>query len=165
MSGSARYGRLTAVVLDKRSGEAPARPQASPRSRSNLAFSKRFRHVAPMDQALANEFPFVTELPKREAKKALTFWEQVEHLSQAQERVGPIVPQSLVAKVFRVSGARIGQMIGDGMLEGLDVDGRKFVTKRSLVAYAEQEHKRGRPVKGSNIREALQAAWENANGK
>lgn len=118
-----------------------------------------------MEQVIANEFPFVIELPKREAKKALTYWEQVEHLAAVQEKVGPIAPQSLVAKVLRVSRQRVGQLCESGLLEGVNVDGRVFVTKRSLEAYAEREHKAGRPLKELNLRESLQAAWENARGR
>lgn len=124
-----------------------------------------FWHGSCVEQVLASEFPFVTELPKREAKKALTWWERVEHLSAVQEKVGPIVPQSLVAKALRLSTQRVCQLVQAGMLEVVDVDGRKFVTKRSLVTYAEHEKLAGRPPKGLNLRESLQAAWEAAHGK
>jgi hypothetical protein len=157
MGRFARYGRLTAVDLGKRLGEAPARPQASPRSFSLV--SQEGCGILLAVDVTASEFPFVESLPKREAKKVCSFWTALEDFVRVQRQVGAIAPAGLVAKVLNVHQTRISQLVEAGLLERVEVEGRGFITERSVRAYAARERQGGRPPKGLSVREALQAAW------
>ena len=116
-------------------------------------------------EAVASEFPFVCDLPKRKAGKVLTAWDRIHHLAEVIDKVGPIVPQSLCAKALCVSRSRVGELLEKGLLEMVEVDNCRWVTKRSLVAYGQRERLRGRPVKGASLRESLRGAWEASQGR
>ena len=118
-----------------------------------------------MTDTVASEFPFVESLPKRAKSRFQRAWDVVEELTQKQAEVGEFVPASLVAKVLQCSRQNVFNLAERGSLEPVRVDGHFFITKRSLVAYAETERLQGRPLKSMNYREALRAAWENAHGK
>lgn len=118
-----------------------------------------------MAETLTPDFPFVEELPKREKSRFARMWELVQEMSDKQREVGEMVPASLVAKVLRCSRQNVFSLAERGTLEAYRFDGHLFITRRSLVAYAEAERQVGRPLKDMNYREVWRAAWEHARGK
>lgn len=100
-----------------------------------------------MHEAIVNEFPFVGELPKREKSKLASLWDEFKEMSRIAEKKGIPVPPGLAAELLGVSRQRIYELMGSGVLETVTVGGRTYVTENSLVAWAEAEHKVGRPTK------------------
>jgi uncharacterized protein (UPF0261 family) len=100
-----------------------------------------------MTTAETANFPFVAELPKREQKKVLSAWDVLAEFQRLTEEHGVLVPPRLVAKCLSVSKQRVHQFMTEGRLQVIDVNGHPFVTKNSVVAFAETERKGGRPQK------------------
>lgn len=111
-----------------------------------------------MFEAEAIEFPFCSALPKKEKSKLAKCWELLQHLSDAQAKDGALVPVMLAAKCLDVSRTRIDQLCSADLLKRVDVDGHVFVTEASIVGFARQERKTGRPCKiPTTVRECLKA--------
>lgn len=106
-----------------------------------------------MVKSEAFEFPFVeqlpklSELPKREQSKLQRVWDRFKALSAITEEKGMLVPVRLAAKILDVSRQRCDELITAGKLECIDVDGHRFVTESSVLAYATSERQAGRPPK------------------
>lgn len=98
-------------------------------------------------QISISEFPFVSELPKREKSKLRTLWEELEAMHAVVEQSGVPVPPSAAAELLAVSRQRIHELITDGKLDTVEFAGKRYVTQASLEAWAEAEHKTGRPMK------------------
>jgi hypothetical protein len=114
-----------------------------------------------MFDAATTEFPFVGALPKREKSKLGKVWDHFAQVRAIVAEKGMLVPQHLVANLLGLSKQRIGQLVDDGRLEGVDVHGTRYITEVSVVAFAKVERRRGRPVKlGSPLSEALSASRE-----
>ena len=95
----------------------------------------------------AAEFPFVEELPKREASKFVRVWENFQELSRLSKTEGMLIPQAFAAKVLGVHRSRVFQLVEEDRLKVVVVNGERFVTENSVVEYAKSERKAGRPVK------------------
>lgn len=106
-----------------------------------------------MHEAIVNEFPFVAELPKREKSKLAKLWDQLAEVRAITNEKGLILPQSFVSKLLDVSDQRISQLLDDGKLDGVCINGRRFVTEKSVIEWAGQEHKTGRPTKAHQVAE------------
>lgn len=100
-----------------------------------------------MFEATATEFPFVQEMPKRERPAFLKVWDAFKEYARVSEAEGSLVPIPFAAKVLDVSRQRVYELIEDGRLKVLRVNGHTFVTGNSVVAYADTERKAGRPLK------------------
>lgn len=101
-----------------------------------------------MSQAVAiSEFPFVTELPKREARKVKTVWDVIQDMRALQESKGHLLPASVAKAALGVCKQRVHQLMDSGRLERVDYEGHVFVTLASVEAFARSERKAGRPVK------------------
>lgn len=100
-----------------------------------------------MFEAAATDFPFVAELPKREKSRAVQVWEAFRELSRIAETEGAPIPQAFAAKLLGISHQRVSELANEGRLKTCDVNGVRFVTENSVVAYAKSERKAGRPVK------------------
>jgi len=92
------------------------------------------------------DFPFVSELPKREQKKVKTFWEELDEIAELIEEKGMPVPIPMCAYALGVSRVRIHQLIEMGRLETMIYGGKTHVTKRSLYAFAQLNRPVGRPL-------------------
>lgn len=93
----------------------------------------------------AQEFPFVEVLPKREKSRLLSVWELISELSRVSEQKGALVPVVLAAEALNVTRQRMHQFCDESRLEVVLVRGHKFITEDSLVAFAKQQRKSGRP--------------------
>jgi hypothetical protein len=69
--------------------------------------------------------------------------------------------------VLGVSRQRVNQLIETGQLESIQFAGHHYITKESLVAYANSERKAGRPLKADTMTkaESWKAAVEVAHRK
>lgn len=99
-----------------------------------------------MIEAGTIEFPWVSDLPKREKGKLAKVWDTLAELRATTEETGPLLPLTFAAALLNVSRQRIDQMMDAGKLERWELNGHPFVTERSVVAYAKAEKdKGGRP--------------------
>jgi len=92
-----------------------------------------------------NEFPFVSEMPKREKSKVAKIWDQFQELSRLQKTHGILIPQAMAAKMLSVSPQRVWQFVEEGRLEFVEMNGIRFVTENSIVEFARVQRKEGRP--------------------
>jgi hypothetical protein len=112
------------------------------------------------------EFPFASELPKREKTRLEALWEHFAELRAITAEKGMLVPSGLAAKILGVSRQRVFDLIQSGRLEVVEVNGHNFVPESSVIAYARSERKAGRPVKlPETKREAWRVSREFAAGK
>ncbi len=107
----------------------------------------------------AFEFPFVeqlpklSDLPKREKSRMQRIWDDFRALSKIAEEKGMLCPVALAAKILDVSRQRAYDLIGEGRLEVVEVNGHQFVTEKSVIDYALSERKAGRPSKTVQLAE------------
>lgn len=110
-------------------------------------------------EVTVNEFPFVAELPKRDAKKVKTLWEEFKDLSAIARERGAFVPTGVAAALLGVSKQRVSELIKLGRFEVVSIHGRNFVMEDSIVAFAESERAAGRPWPGpKSVKEAADIA-------
>lgn len=100
-----------------------------------------------MDQDAVAEFPFCEALPKREKSRIVRIWEQLEVMRAAFEKHGSLLPVRFAAGLADVSRQRIDELVHDGVIDRIEVDGHPFITENSFVAWAKSERKQGRPMK------------------
>jgi len=99
-----------------------------------------------MTDSLVQDFPFVSDLPKREQKKVSSVWDELEIIASLVKENGPPVPHSMCALALGVSKQRIYQLVESGRLKTMEYGGQKHVSRNSLYEFATQERKAGRPV-------------------
>jgi len=99
-----------------------------------------------MFEAVATDFPFVAELPKREKSKLAKVWGHFQELSRISEVEGMLIPMAYAAIVLDVCRQRVYQLAEEGRLKVIEVNGHQFVTERSVVDFAATERKAGRPL-------------------
>ena len=99
-----------------------------------------------MFEAQALDLPFVADLPKREKSKVVRVWEAFQELTRISETEGIPIPQSFAARILDVSPQRVCDLANEGRLTVVQVNGTRFVTENSVVAYAKSERKAGRPL-------------------
>jgi len=100
-----------------------------------------------MYEAVAPEFPFVEAMPKRDKSRWQKVWDHFNELRSVVAQKGMLVPQHLAAAVLGVSRQRVHVLVNEGRLEAVEVDGYRYVTEQSVVAFADTERKVGRPLK------------------
>lgn len=119
-----------------------------------------------MFESEAIEFPFCENLPKREKSKLAKCWELLQSLSDATAKEGALIPVMLAAKCLDVSRTRVDQLVGDGRLKRVVVDGHVFITEATIIAFARAERVNGRPRKTPlTLRECISAGREMVNSK
>jgi hypothetical protein len=107
------------------------------------------------------EFPFVAGLPKRERSRLENMWDQMADLRAIVASKGMLIPSRLAAKILGISRQRVEELLKEGRLELVQVEGHNFIPESSVVAYARSERKAGRPVKSPDSpRECFTAARE-----
>lgn len=111
-----------------------------------------------MDQAIVNEFPFVAELPKREKSKLAKLWDTFQEMKRITAETGMLVPVGLVAELLDISRQRVYQLVEAGRLQTHEFNGRVYITENSLQAWAELEHKAGRPLSIAKDADTLKGA-------
>lgn len=93
------------------------------------------------------EFPFCEALPKREKSRVVRIWESLEEARQVVKLHGFLLPVKFAAGLADVSRQRIDELVSDGVIVRIDLDGHAFITEDSFVAWAKTERKQGRPLK------------------
>jgi hypothetical protein len=115
-----------------------------------------------MFEAAHTEFPFVEALPKREKSKVSKLWD---HFAQVRELVaqkGMLVPQQFVGQLLGVSRQRVHQLVNEGRFEVVELQGHRYLTEKSVLAFAQEERKAGRPLTTPSNKELWRVARENA---
>lgn len=108
---------------------------------------KERQSMNTMFEAVATDFPFVAEMPKREKSRLVKAWETFQEISRIAETEGTLIPQVFAAKVLDLSTQRISQLCNEGKLKVVVVGSNRFVTEKSVLDWARGEHKAGRPLK------------------
>jgi hypothetical protein len=98
-------------------------------------------------EATINEFPFVEVLPRREKSKVRKVWDLVRQMAEIQKTEGTLVPLMLAGRCLDLSRSRIDDIVNDGRLKRVEIDGHVFITENSLIDFAQTERKYGRPCK------------------
>lgn len=104
-----------------------------------------------MVSGVADEFPFVEGLPKREKSRLQKLWDHFQEVKEISAEKGILVPVRLASSLGGVSVQRIDQLCVVGKLERVYVDEHPFVTEQSLLAWARSERKSGRPCSSSTV--------------
>lgn len=122
--------------------------------------------VNPMLDTLTMEMPFMSEVPKREAKAVRGAWEELEEFQVMAKQRGAVLPPSFAAQLLNVSRQRIFQLVQVGTLETVVIGPHRMILADSLIAWAKSEHKPGRPANpltsggiGGGVARA-KAAWK-----
>lgn len=112
-----------------------------------LAILQGLAYFRGMSATAIMEFPFVQELPKREASRLAGVWDQLRELRALTEQHGQLVPLRMVHLLLDVTPTRVDQLCVAGKLLRFDLGKVAFVTEESIVALAKSERKAGRPFK------------------
>lgn len=99
-----------------------------------------------MTTADISEFPFVADLPKREAKKVANTWDELRLIVKIIKEDGPPVPFGACALALGVSKQRISQLVAEGRLKTIEYAGSRHVALNSLEEFARLNRVSGRPV-------------------
>ena len=92
------------------------------------------------------EFPFMGELPKREAKRVHSVWDKWAEIKAIIAAKGTLIPMTLAAEMGGVSKQRIYQLVEAGKLEHVKVGNLGFIAEESFMAWVSSERKTGRPL-------------------
>jgi hypothetical protein len=93
------------------------------------------------------DFPFVEELPKREKSRLAKLWDHLAEVRAIQREHGMPIPVKFAADLAGVSHQRIMQIVEDGRLVVIEMQGHRYITENSFVEWAKSERKHGRPLK------------------
>lgn len=104
-----------------------------------------------MYQAAVVEFPFVADLTVRQKGRVAKLWDHLAELRKVVEEKGMVIPQHMAANLLDLSKQRIGQLVDDGRLESIEMHGVRYVTEESVVAFAKEERRNGRPPKSLDM--------------
>jgi len=115
-----------------------------------------------MFEATANEFPFVSELPRREKSavgKALDILSQYGELTRKH---GTLVPSVMASSLLDISPQRLLELIYAGRFEGAVQLGRWwYIPEKALLEHAKTVSKKGgRRPKSPTFKECLTMARE-----
>lgn len=113
------------------------------------------------------QFPFVSELPKREKRKVENVWDRLAQMREAVDAHGMLIPPVMVASLLNVSRQRVHQFTQDGRLKMVQVNGQPMITEDSVVELAKAERKAGRPFKVNEptVKNSIKLAMEVLNDK
>jgi len=121
--------------------------RTGPTLKAPLDTAQTLCKAGSMFNAAITEFPFVETLPKREKTKLAKLWDHLAAVKRIIDEKGTVLPQHMVADLLDLSRSRIGQLIDDGRLEAVEIHGFRYVTETSVVSFAKEERKNGRPTK------------------
>jgi len=118
--------------------------------------------VDQMSEAIALEFDFPEVTADRQRSTLARVWELRRKWRDVESREGSMIPCMLAAKVLDVSRSRVDQLVGEGRLKRVEVDGHVFISEDSIVALAKEERRVGRPVKKITERDLLKSSFSSA---
>ena len=96
-----------------------------------------------MTDIQASEFPFVKDIPKRDKTRLERF---LEVLAVAREK-GPVWSIQVCARVAQISNQRVHELMRNGQIESVEVDGHPLIVESSFLAWLKVDNKGGRPRK------------------
>lgn len=117
-----------------------------------------------MFEAAVAEFPFVETLPRSEKSKVARVWDLLHVMAAVTKVEGQLVPVMLAAKLLDYTRSSIDNQVEAGRLKRVDIDGHVFITENSIVAFAKEERKMGRPRKVPSNKEVWAASVDFARG-
>lgn len=100
-----------------------------------------------MFEADAMTFPFLADVRKKTSPRLARVLDSVQAIRAAVDRCGALVPREMLPTLLDVSPQRIAQLVNEGQLAQEEIQGHRFVTEESLVAWVKLERKAGRPCK------------------
>lgn len=92
-----------------------------------------------------SEFPFVQQLKPRQRSKVESAWDTLRRLQAANLEAGGLLPVMVAAKALNLSRTRIDELMADGRLERIEVEGHVFIGGRSVAEFAWKDRRNGRP--------------------
>lgn len=113
-----------------------------------LTFNQGFVIVGSMEAVVQNELFPVIEDASRKRSGLRVFMDAI-------ERHGPMIERAHIPVVLDVSKQRVHQLVEQGRIATVVVQGRVFVPLASLELYLADERKNGRPVKEFTLRERV----------
>lgn len=152
---STQRGRRTGADLRPQ-----GHPSEPPEAFLLLTIVKLSGMLSPMFEAQASEFPFMADLPQREKSRVEKAMDVARALTALQEKVGPIIPAGLASKCLNISRQRFHQLVEEGRLKTVQVEGHHYISEADLLEFLKLERKSGRPFKAPTIREAWKQARE-----
>ncbi len=124
-----------------------------PPSKIGLASPTGAAKVVSVDAV--TEFPFVQKLPARKQSAVSKAWDVLRRLQATNLEEGGLLPVMVAAKALNVSRTRIDQLVGEGRLRRVEVEGHVFIGGRSVAQFAWDERKQGRRTDCLDRRTAL----------
>jgi len=100
-----------------------------------------------MAEAVALEFNFPPVALDRRRGRISRVLHLFKRLNAVMDQEGVLIPLMLAAKALDVSRTRMDELVTEGRLKRVEVDGHVFLTENSVVDYAHDERKNGRPLK------------------
>lgn len=99
--------------------------------------------------------------PKREKSRLAKVWDHFQELRRVVDEKGMLVPQYFVADLLGISRQRVHQLVNDGRFEVVELQGHRYLTETSVVSFAQDERKNGRPMNPpATLSEAIRRASE-----
>jgi hypothetical protein len=89
------------------------------------------------------------DFPRIEAKKSV-----VREVIEATGKHGPLLPQYLVVAALKLSKQRVSQLIDQGKLAVVEIDGRNWIPAQALELFLSEERRAGRPC-NPTLRECI----------
>jgi hypothetical protein len=89
---------------------------------------------------------FIERLTKVQQERLRTVWQRWEEAKIIMRTKGALIPTGFAARLANVSRQRINQIVEDGRLERVEIDGHFFITEKSFDAWVASERKAGRRV-------------------
>ncbi len=89
-----------------------------------------------MNEVETLNFPFVDELPRREASRVVQVWDRIQGLIASSDEYGVLLPVTVVAKALNVGRTRIDQLVEAKHLIRVDIYDHVFISSNSLRDYA-----------------------------
>jgi hypothetical protein len=120
-----------------------------------LTFDQDFCILSSMEAVIQNElFPVIEASPKSKLRQFM----------EAIDRHGPMIPRAHIPIVLDISKQRVHQLIEEGRIATVEVQGREFIPLVALEVYLADERKNGRPVSELSIaqsyRKNMAALWQ-----
>lgn len=112
-----------------------------------------------MDAVKQFDFPWLGELPKREKSKVGKALDVIKEMSALSQSKGVLVPPAFAAQLLGITKQRVHTLMQTGRLERVEFNGHPFIPEDSLLAFAREERRNGRPPKAlSSVKEVWKAS-------
>jgi hypothetical protein len=115
-----------------------------------------------VNSAATLDFPFIEDLPKREKSKIASLWDTLKEARAATQEHGSLVPINFAAELLGISRQRMHVLLDEGKVTPVQFHNQRFVSEKSLVAWAKSERQVGRPLnpRAPSLKQCLAIARE-----